>query len=119
MKQNPKQTNKCLKNEENKQSTGEEQSFGSQSEKNHVSMTLLSRCIPAELKEEVDYPDLSGKKRKGRLPPAKSTKSSRLVQQCREAPSGDEVAKRASVEEFKMKRFLSVESKVKVYRDLR
>jgi hypothetical protein len=80
-------------------------------------MTLLSRCIPAELKEEVDYPDLSGKKRKGRLPPAKSTKSSRLVQQCREAPSGDEVANRASVEEFKMKRFLSVESKVKVYRE--
>ena len=115
MKQNPKQMNKCLKNEENKQSTGEERSFGISSKKNDASMTVLLRCIPAELKEEVDYPDLSGKKRKGRLPSAKSTKSSRLVQQCREAPSGDEVAKRVSVEEFKMKRFFSVESKVKAY----
>ncbi|EED87567.1 predicted protein, partial [Thalassiosira pseudonana CCMP1335] len=49
------------------------QAFGIQSKKNKVSMTELLRCIPAELEEESDYPDLSGKKRKGRLPPAKST----------------------------------------------
>lgn len=43
-------------------------------------MTELLRCIPAEVKEEMDYPDLSGKKRKGRLPLAKSTKSTRSIE---------------------------------------
>lgn len=35
----------------------------------------------------------------------KNTKSSRLVQRCCKVPSGYKVAKRASVEEFKMKKF--------------
>lgn len=87
------------------------QAFGIQSKKNKVSMTELLRCIPAELEEESDYPDLSGKKRKGRLPPAKSTKSSRLVQQCREPNPAQK-----SVDEFKLKKFTRIESKVKAYR---
>lgn len=119
MKQNPKQTNKCLKKEEGAEaspSRDDPRSFGIQSKKNDVSMTVLLRCIPAELKEETDYPDLSNKKRKGRLPPAKNTKSSRLVQQCREPPSGEEAARKVRVDEFKMKKFLKVKSKVKNYR---
>lgn len=123
MKQNPKQSNtKCVKkNEDGTESSpngtsDDPRSFGIQSKKNDVSMTILLRCIPAELKEETDYPDLSGKKRKGRLPPAKSTKSSRLVQQCRESPSGEEVARKVCVDEFKMKKFLNVKSKVQTYR---
>ena len=119
MKQNPKQTNKCLKKEDDACPSGnadEPRSFGIQSKKNDVSMTVLLKCIPAELKEETDYPDLSGKKRKGRLPPAKSTKSSRLVQYCRESPTGEEVARKVSVDEFKMKKFLRVKGKVQTYR---
>ncbi|KAL3783624.1 hypothetical protein HJC23_004990 [Cyclotella cryptica] len=128
MKQNPKQTNKCFVNDSNPLSTlaGKQvhsssddnpHSFGIQSKKDDVSMTVLLRSISSELKGEIDYPDLSGKKRKGRLPPAKSTKSSRLVQQCREPSSSDEVAARLSVDEFKMKRFLNVKSKVRAYRE--
>jgi len=121
MKQNPKQTNKCPKNRDGIEKmcpwpTDDPRSFGIQSKKNDVSMTALLRCMPAELKEETDYPDLSGKKRKGRLPPAKSTKSSRLVHQCRESPSGEEMARKVSVDEFKMKKFLNVKSKVQTYR---
>ena len=134
MKQNPKQTNKLLKKEDGPDShlncsitnskfcSGSNddvpsRSFGIQSKKNDVSMTVLLRCIPAELKEETDYPDLSGKKRKGRLPPAKSTKSSRSMERCRQLPSGEEVARKVSVEEFKMKKFLNVKSKVQTYRE--
>ncbi|KAL7482110.1 hypothetical protein ACHAW6_007808 [Cyclotella cf. meneghiniana] len=127
MKQNPKQTNKCFVNNSypmnslaEKQvqpsSNDDPHSFGIQSKKNDVPMRVLLRSMSSELKEESDYPDLSGKKRKGRLPPAKSTKSSRLVQQCREPPSGGEVAARMSVDEFKMKKFLNVKSKVRAYR---
>lgn len=117
MKQNPKQTNKSFKKEDDAYPSYDGlRSFGIQSKKNDVSMTVLLRCIPAELKEETDYPDLSGKKRKGRLPPAKSTKSSRLVQQCREPPSGEEAARKVSIDEFKMKKFLKVKSKVQNYR---
>ena len=92
-----------------------QQIFGIQTKKNKVSMTELLRCIASELEEETDYPDLSGKKRKGRLPPAKSTKSSRLVRRCREPPPVAEVAAHKSVEGFKMKKFLNVPSKVKCY----
>ena len=71
--------------------------------------------MPSELEGETDYPDLSGKKRKGRLPPAKSTKSSQMLVLCRETPSGEEVAAQKSVDEFKMKKFLNVPSKVSCY----
>mmetsp|Transcript_18395 Transcript_18395/g.38489 ORF Transcript_18395/g.38489 Transcript_18395/m.38489 type:complete len:252 (+) Transcript_18395:276-1031(+) len=91
------------------------QAFGIQSKKNKVSMTELLRCVPTELDDEMDYPNLSGKKRKGRLPPAKATKSSLIVAQCREPPSAEDMAKRKSVEEFKMSKFKNVRPRVKCY----
>jgi hypothetical protein len=89
--------------------------FGIQSLKNEVGMTELLRCIPSELEEEKDYPDLSGKKRHGSLPPAKATKSSLSVAKCREPPSEEEMAKKKSVEEFKLTKFKKIQSKVKQY----
>ncbi len=90
--------------------------FGIQSRENEVGMTELLRCIPSELEEERDYPDLSGKqRRKGRVPPARATKSSLSVAACREPPSEEEMAKKKSVEEFKLTKFKNVESKVKRY----
>lgn len=131
MKQNPKQSNKSNKKEDlgQKVKIGEvitsiyqestqnqpPQSFGIQTKKNKVSMTELLRCIPSELdEEESDYPDLSGKKRKGRLPPAKATKSSLIVAACREPLSAEEAARRKSVQEFKMKKFQNVQPRVVV-----
>ena len=72
-------------------------------------MDELLRCIPSELEEETDYPDLSGKKRKGRIPPAKATKASQSVAECRP------MTRIKAVDEFKMKKFLNVQSKVKCY----
>lgn len=92
-----------------------EKTFGIQNKRNKVSMTELLRCIPTELDDEMDYPDLGGKKRHGRLPPAKPTKSSLIVAQCREPPSEEEMAKRKSVDEFKMKKFRNVQPRVKCY----
>ena len=90
------------------------QVFGIQTKKNDASMNELLRCIPSELEEETDYPDLSGKKRKGRIPPAKATKASRSIAECR--PQSDrDVANIKAVEAFKMKKFLNVQSKVKCY----
>jgi hypothetical protein len=90
--------------------------FGIQSRENEVGMTELLRCIPSELEEERDYPDLSGKqRRKGRVPPARATRSSLSVAACREPPSEEEMAKKKSVEEFKLGKFKKVESKVKRY----
>jgi len=63
----------------------------------------------------MDYPDLSGMKRKGRLPQAKSTKASRVSRvlvTCREERPEEEVRAAKAVEEFKMKKFLNVPSKV-------
>jgi len=91
------------------------QTFGIQNKKNKVSMTELLRCIPSELDDEMDYPDLGGKKRNGRLPPAKATKSSLIVAKCREPLSEEEMAKRKSVDEFKMKKFRNVQPRVKCY----
>jgi len=61
---------------------------------------------------ENDYPDLSQRQKKGRLPPSRLTKASRLLE--------DSIKKGCSKEHgehgkkpFKMKRFLKVESKVK------
>jgi len=56
--------------------------------------------------KDADYPDLSNLKKKGRLPPAKSTKASRLFEASVNSPVKDKP-------EFKMAKFLKVESKVK------
>ena len=89
------------------------QAFGIQSKKNKVPMTELLRCVPHELDDETDYPNLSGKKRKGRLPPAKATKSSLIVAKCREPLSEMEMARKKSVEDFKMAKFKNVQPRVK------
>ena len=134
MKQNPKQQNKKPTNNNNmhEQKTSKSevitsiyqestqphqppQVFGIQSKKNKASITELLRCTSTELGDETDYPDLSNKQRKGRLPPAKATKSSLIVAKCREPPSKEDMAKLKSVEEFKMKKFLNVAPRVKCY----
>ncbi|KAL7527760.1 hypothetical protein ACHAWF_002300 [Thalassiosira exigua] len=134
MKQNPKQSNNSRKQseedlqkkakigevitsiyQESTQSRQPPQSFGIQTKKKKVGMTELLRCIPSELDDETDYPDLSGKKRKGRLPPAKATKSSLIVAKCREPPSEEETARQKSVREFKMTKFKNVPPRVKCY----
>lgn len=89
--------------------------FGIQTKKNDASMGELLRCIPSALEEETDYPDLSGKKRKGRLPPAKATKASRIVAECRQPKSDEDMAKIKALEGFKMRKFLNIQSKVKCY----
>lgn len=91
------------------------QAFGVQSKKNKISMTELLRLPKGLGDAETDYPDLSGKKRMGRLPPAKATKSSLIVAKCREPPSEEEMARQKSVEEFKMKKFRNVQPRVKCY----
>ncbi|KAL7462548.1 hypothetical protein ACHAXS_002932 [Conticribra weissflogii] len=100
----------------NKATEEEPPTFGIQSKKTKVSMTELLRCIPSEMDEETDYPDLSGMTRKGRLPPAKSTKASRMLVTCREERPEEEVRAVKAVEEFKMKKFLNVPSKVECRR---
>ena len=136
MKQNPKQQNKKpttinnVHEQKSSKKVGEvitsiyqestqphqpPQVFGIQSKKNKASITELLRCTTTELGDETDYPDLSNKQRKGRLPPAKATKSSLIVAKCREPPSKEEMAKLKSVEEFKMKKFLNVAPRVKCY----
>ncbi len=100
----------------NKATEEEPLTFGIQSKKTKVSMTDLLRCIPSEMDEETDYPDLSGMTRKGRLPPAKSTKASRMLVTCREERPEEEVRAVKAVEEFKMKKFLNVPSKVECRR---
>lgn len=132
MKQNPKQSNKKSKiseddlqknakigevitsiYQESTQPHQPPQTYGVLSKKNKVSMTELLRCIPSELDAETDYPDLSGKKINGRLPPAKATKSSLIVALCRDKTSKEEIARRKSVEEFKMSKFKNVPPRVK------
>ena len=82
--------------------------FGIQWRATEVGMTELLRCILSKLKEERDYPDLSGKqRRKGRVPPSRATRSSMSVAACREPPSEEEMAKKKSVEEFKLRKFMS------------
>jgi hypothetical protein len=133
MKQSPKHSNRALQSKEetkgksnwNDAITSTPQRnlnqqahhvYGIQTKRNDASMDELLRCISSELEEETDYPDLSGKKRKGRIPPAKATKASRSVEECRCRPkSKQEITKIKAVEEFKMKKFLNVESKVKCY----
>lgn len=93
-----------------------EQVFGIKSFENDATMTELLRCTHTINCEETDYPDLSGMQKTGRLPPAKSTKSSRLLQESTRPLSKESVANAKAKEEFKMKRFLKVESRVKSIR---
>ena len=114
MKQTPKSSlrKKSVLPEEKKH-----QIFGIKSFANDATMTELLRSSHTPHSEETDYPDLSGMQLKGRLPPAKSTKSSRLLQESTKPLSDESMANAKAKEEFKIKRFLKVESKVNSRRE--
>ena len=91
--------------------------FGIQSKKNNVSMTKLLQLGNNENGlDERDYPDLSGKQVKGRLPPAKATKASLIVAKCREPLNEDAMKQKRAVEEFKLKKFMNVKPRVNTRR---
>ena len=79
--------------------------FGIKNVENDVPIQDL---IKSQVVAENDYPDLSQQQKKGRLPPSKMTKASRLLEAS--IKSGSQEQRK---EPFKMKRFLKVESKVK------
>lgn len=84
--------------------------FGIKSLANDVPIKQLLQSIGVNF-EETDYPDRSNMQKKGRLPPAKSTKASRLLEaSIKPQPIEQE---RKAIDEFKMSKFLKVESKVK------
>ena len=111
-----KQTPKSLSKKKALPEPKKDQVFGIKSFENDATMTELLRCSHTINCEETDYPDLSGMQKTGRLPPAKSTKSSRLLQESTRPLSKECVANFRAKEEFKMKRFLNVQSKVKSLR---
>lgn len=98
-------------NENNDQGSNNDKVYGIKNVMNDIPMKELLQCPQSNVDEE-DYPDRSHMKKKGRLPRAKSTRASRyLVSSIKRASEVDTDDK--SSKEFKMKRFLKVESKVK------
>jgi hypothetical protein len=82
--------------------------YGIKTYSNNISMKdLLRRCSPDHM-EEKDYPDRSKMKKKGQLPPAKSTKASRMYVASLESENHE-----SHKPCFKMKKFLKVDSKIK------
>lgn len=82
--------------------------FGIKNPENDVPIKALLKCPDFE---ESDYPDLSNRLRKGRLPPSKKTKASKLFEQS--IRQGKIDLSKHPKEAFKMKKFLKVDSKVK------
>ena len=111
MKTNPKSSMKNHMSPVRSSVENADRAFGIHSVANDVPMTELLRCAPDF--EETDYPDRSHMKKKGRLPPAKSTKASRLLEAFITPPSKQEVEAKKAKAEFKIGKFLKVESKVK------
>lgn len=106
MKTNPKSnTIKKLQNNECPHHV-----YGIKSLTNDVPIKELLQSVGADL-EETDYPDTSNMQKTGRLPPAKSTKASRLLESSIKLQPIEEGKK--PVLYFKMSRFLKVDSKVK------
>lgn len=82
--------------------------FGLKSQKNDATMKeLFHLFLYNEGEEERDYPDRSGMQKKGRLPPAKSTKSSRLLEE-------KNLFREIKREQFKMKKFVK-NARPKIY----
>lgn len=95
----------------NQGSNNDDKVYGIKNVMNDIPMKELLQCPQSNI-DEADYPDRSHMKKKGRLPTAKSTRASRyLVSSIKKASEIDTVEK--SNKDFKMKRFLKVESKVK------
>lgn len=92
----------------------EQHVFGIKSIANDVPIQELLKCVHGD-SEESDYPDRSHMQKKGRLPPAKSTKSSRLLEASIHDSYSSSALEKAKMSKdcFKMKRFLKVDSTVK------
>eukprot|EP00816_Leptocylindrus_hargravesii_P001513 CAMPEP_0196820328 /NCGR_PEP_ID=MMETSP1362-20130617/74762_1 /TAXON_ID=163516 /ORGANISM="Leptocylindrus danicus, Strain CCMP1856" /LENGTH=208 /DNA_ID=CAMNT_0042199169 /DNA_START=207 /DNA_END=836 /DNA_ORIENTATION=+ len=99
MKHNPKSPKKKVSLSENNGQT-----FGIKSIANDVPIDELLKGNPENNGEETEY--ISSVKKKGRLPPARPTKSSRLLRSMK-SPCDDH-----QKEMFKMKKFLKVPAKV-------
>jgi len=84
--------------------------FGMKNHNTDMPMTqLIKSSSPICAWDDVDYPDVSNMKKKGRLPPAKQTKASQLLKDSMIHAKKDE----SMVSEWKMKRFVNgIESKV-------
>ena len=92
--------------------------FGVRSIANNVSIQELLKSVHGDF-EESDYPDRSHRPKKGRLPPAKSTNASRLLEasilnSTINETNNEEKKIREVKNSFKMKRFLGVDSTVRV-----
>ena len=83
--------------------------FGMKNSKTDMPMTqLLKESSPICALDETDYPDVTKMKKKGRLPPAKQTKSSQLLKD-----AVTQASQQGAKTEWKMKRFVNgIESKV-------
>lgn len=83
--------------------------FGMKNSKTDMPMTqLLKESSPLCAFDETDYPDVTKMKKKGRLPPAKQTKSSQLLKD-----AVIQASQQGAKAEWKMKRFVNgIESKV-------
>jgi hypothetical protein len=83
--------------------------FGMKNSKTDTPMTqLLKESSPICALDETDYPDVTKMKKKGRLPPAKQTKSSQLLKD-----AVTQASQQGAKTEWKMKRFVNgIDSKV-------
>ena len=88
--------------------------FGIKSIANDVPIQELLKSVHGDF-EESDYPDRSHMQKKGRLPPAKSTNASRLLEASIHNSSSSSSQEKTKMNKdcFKMKRFLKVDSTVK------
>lgn len=82
--------------------------FGIKNVENDVSIKDL---LKSDYVEEKDYPNLSQRQKKGRLPPSRLTKASKLLEATIKSRSQNKEMHHNEM--FKMKKFLRVESKVK------
>lgn len=82
--------------------------FGIKNVENDVSIKDL---LKSDHVEEKDYPNLSQRQKKGRLPPSRFTKASKLLEESIKARSQNKEIHQNDM--FKMKKFLKVQSKVK------
>lgn len=109
---------KLNKLEQHEEEGGGQRVFGIRSIANNVSIQELLKSVHGDF-EESDYPDRSHRPKKGRLPPAKSTNASRLLEASiynatiNNSKRNEEKIREEEKNCFKMKRFRAVESTVK------
>jgi hypothetical protein len=79
--------------------------------KNVENDVSIKDLLKSDHVEEKDYPNLSQRQKKGRLPPSRLTKASKLLEETIKSRSQNKEMHHNEM--FKMKKFLRVESKVK------